>query len=29
MSMPGEIPCKVATHDGKAGNADLSEFSHP
>jgi hypothetical protein len=28
MPMPGEVPGKIAAHDGKAGNTDLSEFSH-
>jgi hypothetical protein len=28
MTVPGEVPGKVPAHDSKAGDTDLSEFSH-
>jgi hypothetical protein len=29
VTMPGEVPREVATHDSKSGDTNLSEFSHP
>jgi hypothetical protein len=28
VPVPGEVPGEIPAHDGKAGDTDLSEFSH-